>query len=650
MSIRFKVILPYLFLTLLVAVTGAYVVTNLVTDSLAERLNNQLLEAGRAVSDRFVRLETQQIENARVVVFTRGVAEAIRDADRPILDTLLTPTAKGVGIENLIIVNTQGQEMLHLQLQAEGAFLNVTKPDQKTALVFIQPMLESLNPDAPPSRAISRDSENNHWYYFTAIPFVADNEMIGVAIVGRSIDTIMPSLKSTSLADVIIYGENGKAIASTLQAGDNEDLFLKTLSITEETYQQVVASNGIVTGENLSFGGRPYSLARGKLKISDDLLGVFAVVLSSDYVVQTAATNRNLYVALFSLAMITVVLLGLAISRRSIIKPLFSLVQTSQAIAGGDLNKRTGIKSKDEIGKLANTFDQMTVSLQQRTLDLEKANQDLASANSLLEKANLDLESANRLLEQMDRTKSSFINISAHELRTPLTLIQGYAYMLQQFAKDSPEIEPLSKGLMEGYERIEEVVNSMLDVSKIDSNTLNISPTDSKLSLVVAKAKKPFESALKERNLEMTVDGVDDLPVIPADSELLHKAFYHVIMNAIKFTPDGGHITIHGKTVSEPSNVPEVEITVKDTGIGIAKENQEVVFEKFYQTGEVLMHSSGKTKFKGGGPGLGLAIARGIVEAHGGRIWLESPGYDEKTTPGTTVFVRLPVNGQKAKE
>ena len=635
MSIRFKVILPYLFLTLLVAVTGAYVVTNLVTDSLAERLNNQLLEAGRAVSDRFVRLETQQIENARVVVFTQGVAEALRDADRPMLDKLLTPTAKGVGIENLILVDTQGQEMLHLQLQTVGAYLNVTKPDQKSPLGFIQPMLESLNPDEPPSRAISRDSENNHWYYFTAIPFVADNEMIGVAIVGRSIDTIMPGLKSTSLADVIIYGENGKAIASTLQAGDNEDLFLNTLSIPEETYQQVVASNGIVTGENLTFGGRPYSLARGKLKIGEDLLGVFAVVLSSDYVVQTAATNRNLYVVLFSLAMITVVLLGLAISRSSIIKPLFSLVQTSEAIAGGDLNKRTGIKSKDEIGKLANTFDQMTVSLQQRTLDLEKANQ--------------DLESANRLLEQMDRTKSSFINISAHELRTPLTLIQGYAYMLQQFAKDSPEMEPLSKGLMEGYERIEEVVNSMLDVSKIDSNTLNISPTDSKLSLVVAKAKKPFESALQERNLELTVDGVDDLPVIPADSEMLHKAFYHVIMNAIKFTPDGGHITIHGKTVSEPSNVPEVEITVKDTGIGIAKENQEVVFEKFYQTGEVLMHSSGKTKFKGGGPGLGLAIARGIVEAHGGRIWLESPGYDEKTTPGTTVFVRLPVNGQKAK-
>ena len=89
----------------------------------------------------------------------------------------------------------------------------------------------------------------------------------------------------------------------------------------------------------------------------------------------------------------------------------------------------------------------------------------------------------------------------------------------------------------------------------------------------------------------------------------------------------------------------EIEVTVRDTGIGIAPENQELVFEKFYQTGEVLLHSSGKTKFKGGGPGLGLAIARGIVNAHRGRIWLESPGHDEVTFPGTTVFVRLPVDG-----
>jgi len=200
---------------------------------------------------------------------------------------------------------------------------------------------------------------------------------------------------------------------------------------------------------------------------------------------------------------------------------------------------------------------------------------------------------------------------------------------------------------MDGFTRMEEVVNSMLDVSRIDSKTLEIKPDKSKLSFVIAKAKKLFESAFKERNLEFITEGLDKLPVIPADTELLSKVFYHVIMNAIKYTPDGGKIIVSGKVVDDSTDNSKVEISVRDTGIGIAEQNQEIVFEKFYQTGEVLMHSSGKTKFKGGGPGLGLAIARGIVEAHGGCIWLESPGYDEVTTPGTTVFVRLPLNGQE---
>jgi len=626
-SIRIKVILPYLLLTLIVAITGAYVVTRLVTNSLSERLNNQLLEAGRVVSDDFARQEIQHIDNARIVIFTRGVAEALRDANQASLDELVTPTVGGVGIENFFILDLQGQEMLHLLKQADGTLSKVTKQTRENPLEFTQSMLESNHPDTPPTRAIRRDPENNRWYYFTAVPFVADDQMIGAVVIGTSIEVIMPLLKSTSLADVIIYGENGQAIASTLMAqGEQEAIFLKTLSIPEATYQEVVASEELVFGENITPGERSYSLARGRLQVSDDLLGVFAVVLSSEYVVETSAVNRNLYVLIFSIAMVVVVLLGFIIARR-IIDPLSSLVQTSQAIAGGDLTRRTGIRSKDEIGALASTFDEMTVRLQQRTEELERTN---------------------LILQQMDRTKVSFIHISAHELRTPLTLIQGYTYMLQQMAKKETELEAISNGLMDGFYRMEEVVNSMLDVSKIDSKTLEISPADSKLSFIIAKAKKPFEAALKERHLELTTEGLDELPNIKADSELLHKVFYHVLMNAIKYTPDGGKIFINGKTVDAGFNSPEVEVSVRDTGIGIAKENHEIVFEKFYQTGEVLMHSTGKTKFKGGGPGLGLAIARGIVEAHGGKIWLDSPGYDEKTNPGTTVYVRLPVNGHKA--
>ena len=163
------------------------------------------------------------------------------------------------------------------------------------------------------------------------------------------------------------------------------------------------------------------------------------------------------------------------------------------------------------------------------------------------------------------------------------------------------------------------------------------------IDLVIEKVRTVFQPAFEERNLSFKTSGLTDLPTICADKDLLYKAFYHVIGNAIKYTPNGGTVTVKGWMIEDASQ-SEIEIVVQDTGIGIDPQSQEFVFEKFYQTGEVLLHSSGKTKFKGGGPGLGLAIARGIVNAHHGRIWLESPGHDESSYPGTTVFVRLPIN------
>jgi signal transduction histidine kinase len=115
-------------------------------------------------------------------------------------------------------------------------------------------------------------------------------------------------------------------------------------------------------------------------------------------------------------------------------------------------------------------------------------------------------------------------------------------------------------------------------------------------------------------------------------------------MNAIKYTPDGGMITVSGRVVQDETLGECVEVIVADTGIGIDEEHHELIFEKFYQTGEVRLHSSGTTKFKGGGPGLGLAIARGAVLAHGGRVWVESQGHDEKHYPGSRFYVRLPLD------
>jgi len=250
-------------------------------------------------------------------------------------------------------------------------------------------------------------------------------------------------------------------------------------------------------------------------------------------------------------------------------------------------------------------------------------------------------------LEQLDRTKSDFISVASHELRTPLTTLQGYSQMLMSdpVIKANPYHAEVVAGLYSGAVRLHEIVDSMLDVAKIDSRALRLHLKPLSVSSLVQRVCSELDKPLKERHHTLELGGLNGLPQVEADLDGLRKVFHHLIVNAIKYTPDGGTITITGRTLASGEEELEggVEIVVCDTGIGIDPRYHEQVFDKFYQTGQVALHSSGMTKFKGGGPGLGLTIARGIVQAHGGKLWVSSPGYDEVNCPGSQFHIVLPL-------
>lgn len=629
MSIRFKVILPYLILTLLVAVTGVYVVTKLVANTLNERLVNQLLEAGRVVSDELVRQEIKHVETARIVAYTTGLAEAMLDDDRQAVASLAVPVADGLGVENLVLINTKGEEVLHLLRNANGELEPVDQYTGAANSTIVQSLLSLGDAESAPWRSLGTNLVDGRNYYYTALPIPLKKQFAGVVLIGTSFNTILPNLKNTSLADITIYANEGQAIATTLRGNTVDPEALSELSVSEQSFQEIVRADGLVRGENFSLDGRWYSLAQSPLEVGGDRLGAYAVILPLNYVIQSSAVSRNTYVILFALAMVGVVLIGYFISRL-IINPLHSLVTTSRAIAGGELERRTGIQSSDEIGFLASTFDEMTDRLHQRTLELERANQ---------------------ILEQLDRAKVKFIQISAHELRTPLTLILGYAQLLKMKTNNDPELSGYIENIVSGTRGMTEIVNNMLDVSRIDNQTLNLSPTMLHIDSVIENVFSKVKPVCEERQIDVRAEDLKELPPISADPDLLQKVFYHIVTNAVKYTPDGGKIQLTGRVVNGSVNPPQLEIATRDTGIGIDPQYQELIFQKFYQTGEVLLHSSGKTKFKGGGPGLGLAIAKGIVEAHHGRLWVESAGHDEENNPGSTFYVRLPLsqngNGHK---
>lgn len=252
-----------------------------------------------------------------------------------------------------------------------------------------------------------------------------------------------------------------------------------------------------------------------------------------------------------------------------------------------------------------------------------------------------ELEKARASLERLDKSKSDFIAIAAHELKTPLTLIEGYADMLreQMGEKDAQsKNNVLLNGIGNGTRRLRSIVDDMIDVSMIDNNLLSLNYQPIWLNRLFNVLQHEFETTIHERRLVMEIrpfPGCDEMNF--ADGERLFQALRNVLLNAIKYTPDGGQIIIDGRKLPG-----FVEITISDTGIGIDPEYHNLIFEKFGRLGSVSLHSSGKTKFKGGGPGLGLPIAKGIIEAHGGAIWVESEGYSEDCCPGTTFHILLP--------
>ncbi len=257
------------------------------------------------------------------------------------------------------------------------------------------------------------------------------------------------------------------------------------------------------------------------------------------------------------------------------------------------------------------------------------------------------LEHVQQTLEKLDRSKSDFIAVAAHELKTPLTLVEGYASMLHELLErktTDPTETVLINGIHNGTRRLQTIINDMIDVSLIDNNLLSLNFQPAWLNRLFSVLYDELKQTIKERDLHLefkTFPGSNELMF--ADSERLLQVFRNILTNAVKYTPDGGSITIDGRKLPG-----FIEITFADTGIGIDQDDTFLIFEKFSRPGtsNPSLHSSGKTKFKGGGPGLGLHIAKGIIELHGGTIWVESPGFDERACPGSTFHVLLPMRSE----
>jgi signal transduction histidine kinase len=226
----------------------------------------------------------------------------------------------------------------------------------------------------------------------------------------------------------------------------------------------------------------------------------------------------------------------------------------------------------------------------------------------------------------------------------------------------SEEEQRLLSIVHEGGTRLNDIVSNLLKVARLESKSFSLSKSSLSIQEILRDLHKHFLPLLEERSQQLLVSDMEVIPCMHADQEYLEEIFSQLLENAIKFSRDGGEIVITAQLVDVSSleqkrnilstfnenfldhagTTSFVQVEIRDSGIGIDEDDHLHIFDKFYGTGDIRNHSSGKSKFQGKGPGLGLSIVKGMVEAHGGMVWVESPCENFDEQPGSSFFVLIP--------
>jgi signal transduction histidine kinase/CheY-like chemotaxis protein len=321
--------------------------------------------------------------------------------------------------------------------------------------------------------------------------------------------------------------------------------------------------------------------------------------------------------SLSAISVLAAVLIAVLLARR-ITRPVAELTAGAQELAEGHFERRLNIRSGDELQILAEAFNHMTARLKANVEELEESNKKLAGVNEEL--------------KELDRMKSDLLANVSHELRTPLTAIKGYTdYILERKLGDITDKQ--EKGLVvvqRNLERLSRTIGALLDFSRMDIGRITLNLQRFSIASLVEQIQGTVRSELDKKRLRFVSAVDENLPPLIADREKLSAVIENLVINAIKFTPEGGSITVSAGRVPGAER-PTAEIRVSDSGIGIPKDQIGKIFNRFHQV-------DGTTTRRFGGVGLGLAIVKSILDAHGAAIHVES-----EEGRGTVFNFRLPL-------
>ncbi len=327
------------------------------------------------------------------------------------------------------------------------------------------------------------------------------------------------------------------------------------------------------------------------------------VVQHKDMVVRSILTS----VVFVGMGIIIVLLMSTRLSN-----PLVRLTESARELAKGNFSAALNIevKSEDEVGILAAAFKEMSRNLKASYRKLEDYSQTLEQK---VAERTRELASTNMQLQEASQAKSSFLANMSHELRTPLNSIIGFSEVLSEktFGELNEKQAKYVNNIHVSGKHLLALINDILDLSKVEAGKIELKIEELSLKEIVEECYALVKSLASKKNIWLEIK-IEDILIINVDPVRFKQIMYNLLSNAIKFTPEGGRVDIGAKPVNEM-----VQISVHDTGIGIAKENYEKVFEEFKQ-----IDSSYSKQYQG--TGLGLPLTKKLVELHGGKIWLES--------------------------
>ena len=615
-SLRAKLIIPYVILTLLIAMVGVYVITRLVTSSLSERFTNQLLEASRVAGDGIVRKERTHLEDLRLMAFTEGVPEALVARDPQALQDLLFPIILNSGIQATTVVDLTGTEIITLARQPSSGEYIISEGGDFSQFKIVSDILKN-DQDGIGDKYAGLLVTSFGPYLFTSAPVRdANGELLGVLLAGTSLETLLSDMKNQSLADVILLDNDGSLVSTTFVEPETGFGPVEiNPGLINETKQSVTL--------DFDLYGRDYKSTYAPLVIRSVETGILGVALPSNFILTTMATSRTTFSLIFSAGTLATIVVGYLLAQ-SIAKPILRLRAVSQAVAAGDLNQNTGLRGTDEIGELAGAFDIMTLRLRDRTAEAARLYDETLLRNKELAEINARLQTAQAQLIQSEKL-ASVGQLTAgivHEVKNPLAVIKGLAEELSEEFSIDPSMKDQLATIRESATKASTIVTDLLKFAR--QSTPELERRD--LRETVEASLRLTEYLARKGKVEVKVDMPPSPVLIWYDAQQIEQVLINLIGNAIQAMKNGGTVRIN---LSEAES--SIALSVQDNGVGIPEKNLKRIFDPFFTT-----------KPEGEGTGLGLSVSFGIITRHRGQI-----SVDSKPGLGTTFTILLPINQEQ---